>query len=245
MGMEYKLNSDSKIMLIKRGNNKVGVYKKGNIVDVSDSIIDLTDKEGTFLEEISTDEKNKVKLVEIKPYVCQSYILRLIDIDLSRLINFPEKVSDNFYMFKDREKELCFVDITGNLIPFEKMIRKTFSKYKNLDIGNIDISSIDDKKVLNGYFITIELGSVDTLHILLKIDDKIEVFNNFYSEMADGAEFSFYDFFEKDRFIRIEDFYLGLVHHAIIDDIEFVSNYENDCVNKRKSKIKERVLSKF
>lgn len=254
MEMKYKLNPDSKILLIKRENNKIGVYEKGNVVDVTDPIIDLTDKEGVFLEEISTDEKNKIKLVEIRHFVGQVYILNLINIDLLRLIKcnkqefvsvvLPKKLSDNLYMFKDRNDGICLVDITGRVTNLEKGIRNSLEKRK-INITNTSLHCFDSKKNPSIYELMIEFGNVDTLHIFLKFDKDIEFYNTFYSEMADGAEFVFSSSCDKDKFIKLFDFSVGLVRNSIINDIEYISNYEKKSIDERKKKVRKKAWNKI
>lgn len=259
MNFSYKLLQNSNLLLADLGEDRIGIYKQNEIINIKEPLLNLSSK-NLYLEEVSLPYKNQTGLLKIFPWKNDTYYIELLKIDLQskKTIKIaenistikPQKLSNNIYLIKDTTNKICLFrknmkSMYGpySLYPIEQIIRNSLMD-KKVKPDLIELKPLDYKKNPNIHELTISFGHLDTLHTYLKIDNNINIYNTFYSEISEENEQVFIERLDKDKFIPIDDassLRTIIENHKIINKIEYLANYEKLLQERQKNKIRAKI----
>lgn len=220
------LSIDNRLSLRFKKDGKAVIVKKDNI----NSPVVCLDKTVSWLEEIPQKRiiKGVVKLVSFsllpsdKVYFIEEILIDMNeDKCLKSLIALtkgrPTRLYKDVYKYRDLDNKLCLLNLrTKSLTRIENNIRDKF-KSIGLEVTSVKLYNIGNNPEF--YELVIELGQLEVLHIVLRIDNEIdngyEVSNTIYSEYFNGLEFNVSNNFLTNEFISGDIFFDSLIKHPL------------------------------
>lgn len=252
MENKYKLLENSKLILINKGE-LTGIYQRKDIVNYQKSILDIINEKTLYLEELPLTKEGDAELFTIKENDKDNYVAYFIEVyfkgfpklkaDKINMKSIPEKLNSTYYLYQNMNNELGLLNKkTKEIINLEKVLKESL-KHNNLTITNLELINLESDKNTNLYELIIEIEKIETLHIYLNLENKLEIYKIFSSEMCGGKEYELVN--DNLKYIDLNKFCKELSNHSLMKEIKYIKEYEEYNKEKQRKNIKKKILEKI
>ncbi len=252
---KYQLLPNSKLLLIQTDKNKIGIYKKSSNdnqpLRLDKSIFQLSLNDLVSLEEIPSNDKNHSNLIAIHSDGDKNNRIELFKIDLKNQTSStrktcysticPVKVTPNYYKILDHE-ELAFVDQNLKVYPIEEGIRLFLGG--KVEINRVEIQQFCPNQDPTIFELLLEIETIETLHLYLKLDQGVSIYKTFYSEMCNRDYIVNEEYLDKiTLYFRV--FIWNLSKHPLINEIKYIREYQKETSKNQQTKIRRKMRKKI